>query len=584
MTGCLRSIHDTRGWDRHAAATGVAGSRCRGLEDSGGETPSGGAIRQRLDPTVWDGKSAMSPSAEHLVLEASKSDELRDQFLALRTCSKSPDQRKFSDRTCDKLAKLIVTRTYAPTVLQLCHLIEAVIRVDPGDDYIEFFMQANPAQPDTFRAVLAQRLDANAQDGGVEIRGRCVVVRYPDGEFLVHFSMMPVLSALFELCINAFEATALDEIFDEMRAGGATASGVSRAANRTSGQLYDYLREHLLTVQEQRKLRHMVDYMERSCGAAFGSEAIDDERVLSFWCDESAATHSYGTDFKLFGTVVRGFVLFRKLLGLGAARVALDRAGTLGSDWERGEIDVGSFDPEAFELAFSDSDDPEDADAPPHLRSWVIGRVVDQIDDDEGPLVRLSEEPLARIKFLNNTERRELASVIESGEQSTAMPLSILRAEVFDPLQRKVSRAPQGRRQDLIAGLPERSYSDFRRRLGDLLEHVRRISAASAFVIASARERAQKEKSERPIDLEDYRRGQAELKRINRAGFDAASLADPEILQGFESAAEPLIAILDCIARYRDRLDHESNLDEIWEQDCKLFAARFARLYGERSS
>ena len=526
----------------------------------------------------------MSPSAEHLVLEASRSDELRNQFLALRTCSKSPDQRKFSDRTCDKLAKLIVTRTYAPTVLQLCHLVEAVMRLDPEGDYIEFFMEANPAQLDTFRATLERRFDANAQDDGVEIRGRCVAVRYPDGEFLVHFSMMPVLSALFELSINAFETTTLDEIFSEMRASGATLSSVSRAANRTSGLLYDYLRQHLLTVQEQRKLRHMVAYMEKSCGAAFGAEAIDDERVLSFWCDESAALHSYGTDFKLFGTVVRAFVLFRKLLDLGAVRVAIDRAGALGSDWEGGEIDVGSFDPEAFEVGPADPEEAEDAEVPPHLRSWVIGNVIDRVDDTRGPLDRLAEEPLARIKFLNAGERKELASLVESGEQGTAMPLSILRAEVFDPLQRKVSRAPEGRRRDLITGTPQRSYSDFRRRLDGLLEHVRRISAASAFVIASSRERGRDESTGAPIDLDHYRRGQAELKRINRAGFDAASLADPEVLQGFESAAEPLIAILDCVVRYRDRLDHQSNLDEIWEQDCKLFTERFARLYGERSS
>jgi hypothetical protein len=522
--------------------------------------------------------AAMSPLAEQIVLEAAKSAELRTEFERLRWATDLDQHPKFSSQVCDKLSTLVVTRSYAPQVLQLCHLIYVARQLAGEVGYLFFFMELDSARSDRFRRQLAQLVDCapSRAESIIKLRDDGVEISYPDGIFVVYFRQMPLLSALLEFCVNALELAVVDEIFREVSDGGITATKVSGAANRVSSLLYAYLKENLPAVQEQRKHRHLIAYLVGRCGEAFGTAEIDDEAVLDFWCEEAGKENSFGTDFRLYKTVAKAFVHLRETLDLGRELYALARADAVGQQRSGGEVDPGVFEAAAFAIEGEPGDEP-----PAHLRPWAIEGVVQAIDGEESPLALLAEPPLCRVKFLNEREKKDLETVIESGEQATSMPLSILRSDVFGPVQRRVGRASESRPREIIAREPPQSYVERQERLDALLLHLGRVAAATAHVIADARGNDSDGEAETVIDLSQRRSAQAAFKKLNRAGFDASSLKDPEIIDAFQLAAGPLLAIHGRLTRYRERLAGISHWDAIWEQDTERFAAQFERLYGE---
>jgi hypothetical protein len=393
---------------------------------------------------------------------------------------------------------------------------------------------------------------------------------------VVHFRQMPLLAALLELCVNALELASVDAIFEEMVEGGVTASKVSRAANGVAALLYAYLKRHLPAVQEQRKHRHLIDFMRERCGEAFGAPQIDDAAVLDFWCQEAGSDNSFGTDFRLYKTAARAFIHLRATLEQGRELYALARPDSLGHGGEEGEVDPGGFEAAAFAV-----DGDWDEASPAHLRPWAIEGAVQAIDCEESPLALLAEPPLCRVKFLNEQERKDLLAVVDSGEQAWSMPLTLLRADVFDPVQRRLGRASGSRLEKMLAEEPSPGYAERQQRLDGLLLHMNRVAATVAQVIGGEDAGDEDEESGSVVDLELMKRARSDFKRPGRAGFDAASLSDPEIVDVFRRATGPLLLIHGRLTRYRERLAGISGWDRLWERDRATFAAQFERLYGE---
>jgi len=525
--------------------------------------------------------SAMSPSAEQIVLEAAKSAELRAEFDRLRWATDLGQQPKFTPQVCDKLATLVVTRCYASQLLQLCHLV-CVARLLAGESgYLFFFMELDSARSDRFRSRLAELItlapsEAQRPEASIELRGDGVEIGYPDGSFVVHFRQMPLLTALLELCVNALELAAVDAIFEEMLEGGVTASKVSRAANGVAALFYAYLKRNLPAVQEQRKHRHLIAFMCERCGEAFGAAEIDDAAVLDFWCREAGMENSFGTDFRLYKTAASAFIHLRATLEQGRELYALARPDSLGHRVDEGEVDPGGFEAAAFAL-----DGDQDDASPAHLRPWAIEGVVQSIDGDESPLARLAEPPLCRVKFLNEQERKELGAIVDSGEQACAMPLTLLRSDVFDPVQRRIGRASGSRLQKMLAEVPNPGYAERQQRLDGLLLHLNRVAATVAQVIGGDDSGDEGEATGTLVDMELMKRARSDFKRPGRIGFDAASLSDPGIVDVFRAATGPLLLIHARLTRYRERLERMQGWDVLWQRDTAIFAAQFERLYGE---
>ena len=543
-------------------------------------------------------------SAEQIVLEVGKSSELVSAFQMVEE-AEIDGEPKFSSQTCRDLAKAIACRNYAKAVLELCHLVRLADAVSGGAGYEMFFWGGGPARPSAFRGQVQEGLGLS---DGVRMVENGAEIAYPDGSFTVTFGRMPFLSAFLEFLITTVGYADMDGVVRAVLGADVTQKEVSQRANELSRILYEYLKDHLPTAQNQRKFRRVIDFMEGRFGEEFGADAVDDTVVFEFWLAESVTGTSDGVDFKTFVTAFKTLVRFRQALECAADYRALDNPQVIGFDREAGEID-----PDA-----------------------VYG-AVDTIDGYRSPLLELDEPPAASIKFLNRRETAALTLMFECGDAAYALPLSIMRSEVFgkgqaqitQALRRKVTPAEM---TGLVSDCAPETYAERKDDLSAIAAHVDRTLLASLHALARNRSpetislvmalrpktdftvlrEAFVEGDEEPDDNVVYLRASTVSERflaviedstkvgdevaglmaearkafrgLSRQGFAEDTLDDPDIAEGFVTGAKTLIDIGAQVSSFIDLLGRTTLPRGDWDQqfvaDKSEFSKQFGILYG----
>ncbi len=508
------------------------------------------------------------------ILEAGKSGELNAAFRCVVEATTLQGEARYGPRVCRHLARLIVCRTYAGTVLQLCHLIVAADACGQGRGrYENFFFGCEPASP----AAFVGHIDATLAAGGwrrscFERGENGIIVSYRDGVFNVEFGRMPLLAALFEFLIATVSYAEIEAIIATMLEQPESQDAVAAAASGIEGLLYRYLNQHLPSVQNQTKFSLILDFFKRRTAA--GGVIIDDATILEFWQENACLDEGRG-NFRLFRTVSDAFVSFRRALQAAQEKAAAEAALPFGGDREAGEID------------------PE-----------VLLELAATGDDWRSPLEVLAEEPASRVKFLNNQETEALEALMTYGPVALVLPLSLLRCEVFGRSQRRITQALRKKRKaavpDLITCRETPDYGAWCGSLAVLEEHLEQIIKAALHVmLRPAREDVIKiapandyeHSSEPPLDKAAIADVLAEAKQafrgFSRQGFDEGSLDDADVVAAFEAGVDALVASKEQIGVFLERLARidadEVDLGHWFEQDRKVFAGQFARLYGEPS-
>jgi len=394
--------------------------------------------------------------SEELLLEAGKSGELT---AVLQTLSETEydGEPKFSPMICREIGKLIVCRTYATPVLELCNLIVMAAELSSQHARYEYlFWDSGIAKTSSFHSYC----DYAAQDydgARLKVEKNALTLTYDNGEaFSVQFSRMPVLSALLEFMLTALGYSDIDDAIQDLLAGSLTKKIISECANGLSRLIYSYLREHLPTAQSQRKFRKTLAYCEDDV------DAIDDAMILNFWQEASLETDK-GIDFKTFDTVLLTFI--RAIQAVEAARdlASLRRAGSIGSDREAGEIDPDT-----------------------------LSETLESVDETITPLLLLSSTPLNLVKFLNKQECTHLECLLNAGELALRLPLSILRSNIFTKSQSRLTQALRRHAtsndlNDIISQGPEETYQERQVTYQGLRQHLERSVYASLHALAKAR-------------------------------------------------------------------------------------------------
>ena len=159
-------------------------------------------------------------------------------------------------------------------------------RTSAGFEWL--FWGVEVARPSSFRAAFAARVEqTSGEHAGATLR-------YPDGDFEVHFGRMPLLAALMEFLVSFLGYRAVAETATRLAADGASRQTISTIANDLARQLYAALREHLPTAQAQRKFHAMTLYLQQAAGEDFTARDIDDQAVLDFWLACSASDGGTG--------------------------------------------------------------------------------------------------------------------------------------------------------------------------------------------------------------------------------------------------------------------------------------------------
>lgn len=347
------------------------------------------------------------------------SDELAAilQSIAQITAAEAP---KFSAPMCRRLVRWIVCRSYGGPLRELCHLIVASDRVIGANAHAQgyelVFWGSGIARAAAFRSMFQNQTGAD----GVERLGAGIRVKYADGVFGIAYTRMPFLSALMEFLVSVFGYADLDAQFRSVPAGQVSKGAVDALANDLARQVYHYLSAHLPSAQSHRKFRAVMSFLRLADNGEVGPHSIDDDTVLAFWIaasNEARCAGGVGGDFRSFKSVFRLMAAARDALKAAAQAFALDRARSIGTDWDAGEIDPADITPEAVDAAL----------APIHER--------------QAPLDVLRAAPANGVKFLKQTETDAIAPIIEYGGSALALPLSILRFQVMGALQARLTEA-----------------------------------------------------------------------------------------------------------------------------------------------
>ena len=404
-----------------------------------------------------------SLSTEQAMLESGKSPELISVFKLVEETGVD-GVPKFSPCVCRDLARTITCRTYAPAVLEFCHLVVVANACGGGRNRFEdFFWGSGPARTSGFQSYISRNLAALGE-GEVSATDTGVEIVYADGGFTVNYSRMPFLSALMEFLISTVGYPVLEGLSRSVAEEGATAAAVSRCANELSRHVYDYLKDHLPTAQNHRKFHRLITFLEEWLGGDFEASSVDDETVLEFWKRESPNTADDGADCKTFLSVFRAFVRFCQALERVADLGALANPVAIGMDREAGEVDPDS----------------------------VLG-LVETVDEARNPLMALREPPAGAIKFLNKQETAALELLVECGRTAFELPLSLMRCEVFGKGQARITQALRRKLtadglgafiDDCVSG----DYLLCKESFEGLSEHIERTLLASLYALIRSRD------------------------------------------------------------------------------------------------
>ena len=530
---------------------------------------------------------------DSLVIEEGKSGELSAALRTIADVTTHDGEPKYSERCCRTLARTIACRTYAPALLELCHLVAAASAADRRGGRYEPLFWGPSARPGAFRAFFSA-----AGVPGLAATEAGITLDLDGGTFSVAYSRMPFLAALLEFLVTALGYTAVDEGLAPLTPPLPDAAVVGEAANDLARRLYDWLKDHLPTVQGHRKSRAMLAFLKERGGDA-SLEAVDDGAILDFWLQVSADPPP-GTDFRAYATVFRLGLALAVILRHARDRREIDSPRPIGTDWEAGEVD------------------PAD-----------IEQAVAVADEAIGPLQALAEPPAAAVTFLNGREAGVAASVLEAGRDGPRLTLSVLRHAVFGKAQSRITNITRKdpAAEDLAAFIERAAEDDYAGQVTayrGLLAHLERVrlrrAEAIELVLALApdadlgalRDRIAGD-AERQTDSEGtvvtlggaspagrfldalavpdslpdadlvelMQRARAAFGGIARRGFRDEDLADEDVAAGYAAAIAPLGRIQAAMAAVLARLDGAgADADGWFAADRSLFTRQFRTLYG----
>ncbi len=567
----------------------------------------------------------MDTSAENLILEAGKSEELR-QALALVEDARAPDgSPRYATAACRALARMIVCRTYAKPLLELVHLVLAAGRAQADGRYESFFWSLDRATAAAFRARF------QAADGGADAGPETVAVHTADGVFQVSYARMPVLAALLELLITTLGYRPVDDVLGSLmdakaRADRVTGKQAGAAANALSRALYAYLKDHLPAVQAQRRHRAFLEFIASRADGMLRAQAVDDDAVLAYWRaaaggagpgDQLADGESEDQiDSKTFTGVFRTALRLVHLLDAARGQRAVAEARPIGIDRAAGEVD-------------------------PAEDETLLAAAEDAAGDLLAPL---DAPPVDAIKFLNGPERDDLADLCLASGTGRRFPLSILRNARFGRGQAKITQALRrgAAGADLDAAIDTmlsdtEDYQALFETIRARADHIDRVLLASLRVLAEVRRPEAADlalllepdlalgdfaddtdasviedaPSGRPLDdapdgaeivslaarraldrfLDDLaaeagtladlgRRARTALKGLARRGFRPADLTAPPVIDGFARAGRPL-AVIRKEAQDFAALDSDgTDWTALFAADRNAFAETFRAIYG----
>jgi hypothetical protein len=597
--------------------------------------------------------------ADRIVRDAGRSDALDQAFQAVAETDLGAG-RKFGPRTIETLIGIVSARAHGMPLYELSHLVRLADLIGGREGWVGVFFGISVARASAFRGMFEdriRRLDRSIVSGPnarIALTESGATLLYEDKPFTVTYGRMPFLAALMELLVTLIGYRAVDDAYRATLEAPFRIDAGTESSRAMSRALYAVLKEHLHSVQSDRTFRALARALaRRHGGGGFTIDDAGDGFVLDFWVgaaseDELAAedgglgvvhaeTDSASEDpasgasasgdsasgdpdrdddgaadvVRTFRRVAEQVAHFRTAFEAGLARRSMSRAASIGADREAGEVD------------------PD-----------MILSAMESFEAADDPLRILIEAQDGRLKILNRRETERMESIRALGAQARHLPLTVLRMEVFSPVQARIVQAVRDRMDPAaLAGLIQcDGASDYAARLEEwslLVAHLDRMAKAALAILIEGRRPAAvmavadmvpafdpgklraalieatgvegrddnvialhaakdpraalsnlvdmlaDERAVGPEVTAAIREARAALRGLSRQGFAHADRSKPEVLDALEAAASPVRSLARDLTGVRAVVERSLSTagDDAFAVDRAIFADRFAELY-----
>lgn len=250
-------------------------------------------------------------------------------------------ERKYRQEDVNKVAQYLVCRNYGKACLELSYLCWATIHHSAGNKnkspLIDFFWLKESITPTRFRSAFAQ--SDNDPNMSIELNQNVLQLTFKNEAFAISPTRVGALAVLLEFIVNiapqGFDL--LGEIETELRKG--TDKVIKALSSNLQKTIYQYLSEHLIPAQQQRRLRYITQWLDsQNIQIPF----LNDDTLLNFWQQASVDESSPG--FKLYSSVFHEFIEAEQALKQAEASLKGQHAITIGFD-----VDNGDFSPDHIE-------------------------------------------------------------------------------------------------------------------------------------------------------------------------------------------------------------------------------------------
>ena len=351
--------------------------------------------------------------------------------------------KKFRLVDVNKMAQHLVCRNYGKTCLELSYLAWAVVNYSKRDasnysakthsdtPLLSFFWLNESITPSRFRQAFDQPFTSN--NIAISLNEVGLQLSFPQQPFVISATRIGLLAVLFEIIISlAPEKLAfIEETLQSTKEDSVQA--IKRISSDLQKQIYQFLSEHLVPAQQQRRFRYINQWLALKGDNSTKTNLLSDEVIFSFWQD--AAQDETSPGYKLYASAFNDIIETHQAMRQAKQALALDNARTIGFDIEGGEYSPDVID----KLVFDETSTIQDY-------AW------------------LCQMP----KFLTKAQWHFIEPLIQNQSYINYLPLSFARLIVFGQWQASIVQAKRkslSSLQEKLTGMPEQSYIDYQKNL-----------------------------------------------------------------------------------------------------------------------
>lgn len=363
--------------------------------------------------------------------------------------------KKFRLADVNKIAQYFVCRNYGKACLELSYLAWAVVnyptKTITNAALLEFFWIHENITPARFRQAFEHPHKNNNYNICMQEDGLHLI--FSQHSFIISPTRIGLLAVLLEVIVtlapqqlNTIENTLKDTQID---------SAIKTLSSVLQKQIYQFLAEHLVQAQQQRRFRYVSQWLDsnKSNEESLNTYVLNDEIILSFW--QYAGLDESSPGYKLYASALNDVIDVHQAIQQTKQVQALDNAGSIGYNVEGGEYSPDTIQ----EILFNDS---------PNIQSYEW----------------LCQSP----KFLTKAQWGFIEPLVKNCAYGKTLALSFARLAIFGQWQANIVQAKRksaSQVQEKLSEKPHQNYQQYLQRLIVQKKIMTQVNMAIAYIFYS---------------------------------------------------------------------------------------------------